>query len=227
MTRPSFTFKNYYRMFKAKGIRLPFYYFFQAHFFDLYYGVDTHLWLPKDYIKQNNENLKYAEIYMASWTNEVKRIFKRVEKILGDTFINYKFIDIGCGKGKVGIIWTKLCSNKNIKQDIFGLDIVPELIEIAQQNHLKIYGTKGNYYIKDVTEINPKEYGQKFILYLYNPFDQFILNKLLIKFKEYETIIIYTNPVHHEFVLKYGFSKIFEHKGFHGNLNTITYKNQI
>jgi len=128
-----FGITDYFRMYKSKGIKLPIYYFFQAHLFDLIHGVDTHKWLPKQY---EDKNKVYASshnhIYMASWTCEIKRVFNRLHRILGKHFEDYTFIDIGCGKGKVGVVWTKCCIKLGITQKIIGIDINQDLIEIAR-----------------------------------------------------------------------------------------------
>lgn len=219
-----FSFVNYWRMLKAKGIKLPIYYFFQAHMFDLLHGVDTHKWLPKTYLKNELDNYEHISMYMASWTSEIKNIFKTLNKILSSEFEKYTFIDIGCGKGKVGIIWDICCKKNGLKQEIYGIDLLEELILIAEKNSLKILGSKGNYFTQDVTKINPSKFGNKFILYLYNPFDEFILRKMLDKFSDFDTLIVYNNPVHSDFLKKNGWEVIFEHNGFHGNLHTIGFK---
>lgn len=111
-----FGFKNYLRMFRSKGIKLPVYYFFQAHLYDLIHGVDTHKWLPKTYLESDaalNKNEYY--IYMASWTCEIKNIFEKIKSYLGKNFSEYTFIDIGCGKGKVPIVWNQCCINQKNK----------------------------------------------------------------------------------------------------------------
>jgi len=132
-----FSFVNYWRMYKAKVIKLPIYYFFQAHIFDLLHGVDTHKWLPKTYLKKELDNYENVSMYMASWTSEVKNIFKTLNKILGSEFEKYTFIDIGCGKGKVGIIWDICCKKIGKKQEIYGIDLLEELILIAEKKLLK------------------------------------------------------------------------------------------
>lgn len=220
-----FSFINYWKMYQAKGIKLPIYYFFQAHLFDLIYKTDTHKWLPKNFVKNEKYDSNNASIYMASWTSEIKKIFKTLSKLLGADFENYTFIDIGCGKGKVGIVWNMCCDKQNKEQHIFGVDLLEELISIAKSNHKKVIGTEGRYFTQDITEINPSKFGNKFILYLYNPFNDVILKKMLEKFSNFETLIVYNNPVYSDTLINNGYTKFFEHKGFHGNLHTIGFKN--
>ncbi len=218
---------NYWRMYKSKGIKLPIYYFFEAHLFDILYGTDTHKWLPKEYLDSENSATDDSSIYMASWTNEVKRIFRSLNDSMGDQFEKYTFIDVGCGKGKVGIIWESCCRSHGRKQDIFGLDLVEELIPIAESNHKKIFGSRGKYLVQDASKINPEQFGNRFILYLYNPFNENILSKMIGRFTSYETIVVYNNPVHGDFLLSKGYSIILSNNGFHGNLHTNVYRRNI
>lgn len=220
----SFSIKNYWRMYRARGIRLPIYYFFQSHLFDLLYGTDTHKWLPKNYASVNPENFEHAEMYMASWTCEVIKTYKTLYRMLGPQLKDYVFIDIGCGKGKVGIIWQDCCYKYSIEQKIFGLDILDELVLCAKENHNKFFKSNGNYAVLDATKINPLEFGRKFILYMYNPFDEFILEKVLERFDDFDALVIYNNPVHSDVLLNMGYKKFFEHNGFHPNLHTIGFK---
>ena len=220
--RVPFSILNYWRMYKARGARLPFYYFFQAHAFDLIHKTDTHKWLPKEYIAHPFENFDNCGMYMASWDCEIKTIFHRTKDLVKN-FSEYTFIDIGCGKGKVTILWALECLKIGLKQKIYGIDILPELIEIAKANHAKVLGNDGNFFCEDATKIVPHDYGDKFILYLYNPFDDFVIDKMLDRFSSDDTLIIYNNPVHASFIIKKGWTPIFEKNGFHPNLHTIIF----
>lgn len=222
-----FGIKNYWRMFKSKGIRLPIYYFFEAHLFDILHGTDTHKWLPKAFINSKTVITSEASIYMASWTNEVKRSFRTLNDMLGVAFENYTFIDVGCGKGKVTIIWESCCRSQGRRQEIYGLELLEDLIPIAQSNYMKIHGEPGKFLVKDASDINPIEFGKKFILYLYNPFNENILERMIRKFSNYETVIVYNNPVHGDLLLSKGYEVIAGSNGFHGNLHTIIFRRCI
>ena len=219
-----FNFFNYLRMFKAHGIRLPIYYFLQAQLFDLIHGTDTHKWVPKNFITSKTFSFDHYSIYMASWTCDIKKIFNTIHNFLGEQINEYTFIDIGCGKGKVLIVWALCCKKLNIKQEIIGIDILGELIEIAQRNHLKVLKSQGRYIVHDIEKIEPHLLGTKFILYLYNPFDEVTLETMLNRFSSLEILIVYNNPIHSDFLRNKGFVEFFKHKGFHGNLNTIGFR---
>lgn len=96
-----------------------------------------------------------------------------------------------------------------------------DLIDIAHANYYKMFNSCGNFFLADATIINPAYYGNKFILYLFNPFDGKIISKMLDRFENYDVIVIYSHPVYQEIFPDRGFNKIFQTNGFHGNLNTI------
>ena len=56
MVEPGFSFKDYYRMYKSRGLRLPVYYFFENHLFDLLNNTDTNVWLPKIHYSEKPKN---------------------------------------------------------------------------------------------------------------------------------------------------------------------------
>jgi SAM-dependent methyltransferase len=223
--KSGFSIKDYWRMFVARGIRLPIYYFLQSHLFDLIYKTDTHTWLPKENYEEVPKNFEHGVLYMCSWTSEVKRIFKIVQTILGNEFSDYTFLDIGCGKGKVAIIWNCECRKRGVKQSIYGIDYYKSFIKIAQQNHQRIFNEQGNYLHLDATQINQSDFGERLIVYLYNPFDEIILGKVLDNLIMLKTIIIYNNPVHSNLLLEKGWNVVHQHSGFHPNQHTIIYQN--
>ena len=220
-----FGINNYWKMFRAKGFMLPVWYFFQSHLFDLIHKTDTHKWLPKEFIDLKINNFNHCVIYMASWTCEIKKIFKSLFKMYGNAFKDYTFIDIGCGKGKVAMVWSQCCNQTGINQKVIGIDLLDELVEIAKNNN-KILGLNAEFFQHDARELNITNYGRKFIIYLYNPFDEVILKELMEKILGCEAIIIYNNPVHSSFFMDNGYKLLFEHQGFHGNLNTLCFQNK-
>jgi len=211
-------------MYKAGGIKLPLYYFSQSHLFDLIHKTNTHTWLLKENYDIALDNFEHGSMYMCSWTSEVKKIFNIVRNLLAKEFSNYTFIDVGCGKGKVAIIWKSECSKVKEKQYIIGLDYYKPLINVAQINHQIFFNEQGNYFHLDATQTNYCDFGDKIILYFYNPFDEIIMEKVLDKLHLLKTIIIYNYPVHSDLIIQKGWEIIHQHNGFHPNLRTIIYK---
>ena len=91
-------------MYKKYGIRLPIDYFLENHLFDLINKVDTHKRVLKEDYVDKPENLEAGVMYMSSFKSI---IFKSLNFIFNtETFFNeYDLIDIGCGKGKVLLVW--------------------------------------------------------------------------------------------------------------------------
>ncbi|MEW5785227.1 MAG: hypothetical protein AB1767_09175 [Bacillota bacterium] len=95
-----FSITAYFKMAKARGLRLPIQYFFQNHLFDIINGADTHFRLEKDDYKTCPRNFEDGILYMSCLTNEVKKALLWVYGRTGINFYDYQFLDLGCGKGK-------------------------------------------------------------------------------------------------------------------------------
>lgn len=215
----SFGLLDYLRMFLKRGVRLPTYYFINAHLFDLIHKTDTHAWLSKDFYIEKPNNINNGSLYMTSWTNEIKRSFNYLyNSNLLD--IPYVFIDIGCGKGKACLTW-RLLEKKFLRHfnRIIGIDYYEPLINIAKNNFINLFKNDGEFYFTDATNFNYSIFPSRLIIYLYNPFDESILEKVLEKLPTC-TIIIYNNPVHLFLFDDFRFKEIYCHKGWHVNLNT-------
>ena len=216
---------NYYRMFKKRGIKLPIFYFLNVHLFDLFHKTDTQEWLPKHNYNKSLKNLNNGVLYMAAWTESINWSFNFCKKNLGKNFNNFKFVDIGCGKGKVLITWDINCKKNKSNMHISGIDYYKPLIEVAKKNLKKIVlYNKIKLEIKDV--INFKFKNEKTIFFLYNPFNLNILNKIIKKLQNKNYLIIYNNPVHLNFFKKNNFHVIGALKKFHKsqNVSILSYK---
>ena len=134
-----FGFKNYVRMFKARGVRYPLSYFFQVRWFDIKMHVDTHLWVPREFESWSLPNSSHGTIYMASQTKDIKKSFVAVHQLLGKEFESYDFLDLGSGKGKVVLLWHILCGKKKIKQSIRGIEYSEALVDISRANFVSLF----------------------------------------------------------------------------------------
>ncbi len=218
MLNKRFRWLDYWQMFIKRGIRLPLNYFLNAHLFDLIRNTDTHTWLPKELFEEQPQNFSSGVLYMTSWTNEIRRTYK----ILHNNYHidkDYVFIDIGCGKGKVCLLWGLLEERRKQTVEIIGIDYYKQFINIAEQNYLKIFGNKGHFKHTDATEFDFRKIGKPIVAYLYNPFDEKILERVLANLP-LETIVIYNNPVHQQTITKNGFELLYEHAGWHPNAHT-------
>jgi predicted RNA methylase len=219
-----FGIKNYINMYKKKGLRYPISYFFQTQLFDLINGTDTHIWLPKEEYRDKPSNFENGTMYMSSWTETIRQATLKAINIFSLVHEDIALIDLGCGKGKVLCVWSKMFPKE---QKIIGVDYSPHLIEICLKNLHKISADNVQVICDNVANVNIPSNSKVNIFYLYNPFDEQILLKFLDKFKNMNSIIIYTNPIYIDIFYKKGFKKIFEKKSWHPNAAYTLLANKI
>jgi SAM-dependent methyltransferase len=218
---------DYWSMLKAKGPRLPINYFLHAHLFDLRYRTDTHRWLPKDSFEERPRNFEHSVLYMCSWTGEVRRAFRRTRELLGEGFRSYAFADIGCGKGKVVLVWRQECARAGLSQPLWGIDYYGRFIEIARANCRRMFGDDGQFLCGDATSMELPGLGQPLIAYMYNPFDEQVLRQVVSRLSRSPSLIIYNNPVHARTILEFGYRAVDERRGFHPNAQTTILSNHV
>lgn len=211
-----FGLKDYFLMYKKRGLRLPIYFFFQTHLFDLMYGTDTHIWLPKKKYNSKPKNFQHGVLYMCSWTNIIKDATNKVIDLFSLNPNDIAFIDIGCGKGKVLCVWKKMFLNS---KKIIGIDYSLQLLKICKKNLKKISASEVELICADASEISLNFDCNTQLFYLYNPFNEKILNKFIDSIKKNNAIIIYNNPVHKNIFLKKGYKEIFNKVSWHPNGN--------
>lgn len=226
---PRFSIKDYFRMGKAKGIRLPIQYFFQNHLFDIIYGTDTHFRLDKKDYDEHPLAFESGVLYMSSVTAEIKNALNKVKKHSGKSFFDFQFFDLGCGKGKSVLIYSLLNSNKS-KFKAVGIEYYKKLAETATLNS-KIIGKSDDvtFANDDAREFKKYLNSEKIIIYLYNPFGSDVLKEVLQQCNNNEVYIIYTDPAHHTTIVSFGYKPVFSKTGLYPNRNTTIYykgKNQ-
>lgn len=209
-----FGLNDYVMMFKKRGIRLPLTYYFQNHLFDIINNTDTHVWLPKIEYNEKLKNFDHGVLYMSSWTNIIKETTDFCLNLVKDHKLKINLIDIGCGKGKVLCVWSKIYKNQF---PLIGIEYSKNLSNICL-NNLKIINAQ-NYQVFncDACDINYNFNSNINIFYLYNPFNRNILKKILRKIVLNKCIVIYNNPVLREEFLNSGFIILKEKKGWHSN----------
>jgi len=216
----TFSIKDYFRMWQVRGIRLPIEYFFQNHLFDLVYGTDTHFRLESEDYEEQPDGFESGGFYMCSCTREVKQSLKLIEKTLGEEFLNYQFIDLGCGKCKTPMIYSFLYGSKARHKPI-GIDYYKPLIDIAEKNLAltglpeKVLAIHG-----DARSFHEYTTSSNLIFYLYNPFGADILKDILESSTGHNVYILYTHPVCQHTVLEMGFDLIFSKKGYYPSTTT-------
>jgi SAM-dependent methyltransferase len=212
-------------MYKMRGIRLPVNYFLENHLFDILNRTNTHRWLPVDDYEEEIENLKHGFLYMCSWTSIIKEATEKAIEISSFDLTNADFIDVGCGKGKVLLVWKKYFSRfKNIK--IIGIDYSKNLLDICEKN-ARIKGIKDiELWNTDVTTIDPSDFRENMLCYLYNPFNEQILDKFLANLTNKNICLIYNNPQYLNVLTEHGFRIIHQVQGWHPNATYTIFSNR-
>ncbi len=219
--------RNYYNMYKKYGFKLIYAYFFYSHFFDIKNRVDTHLWIPVDTLyDENNRYDDHNRYYLGSWSNIIKKTYSLADQFLGSNMDNYSFIDMGCGKGRVLLIWEQLIQKHKRNISLSGIDLNPTLIEIAKNNHRKMFNKEGDFSVQDVCNLSSVEsMNENLIIYMFNPFGEPVIRKMLEQLTDKKVMIIYVNPLHPEPLLEYGYEEIYDQGGWHPILQIKVFTN--
>jgi len=128
---------------------------------------------------------------------------------------NDRILDIGCAKGGAIRCMTKFPFSK-----IDGIEISDILSNIATKNFAKLNERRVG--IKNIDASAFSGYMGYNFLYLYNPFPEEVMKKVLAQIKaqidsKKEIIIIYNNPTCHKQIIKHGFHKVKEFPDMWGN----------
>jgi SAM-dependent methyltransferase len=198
--------------------------FLERQLFDLIHGTTTYEVVDKaDFLPI--VDLKHGKAYYASWTNEVKNSHQVLIHLLKNHFTDYVFIDLGCGKGKACLVWE--IQNRRLAQNqfIYGLDYYEPFIKIAQKNYVQVFKQSGNFYHVDAQHFDYQQFNKPLIIYLFNPFDAYLLDAVLSKIGSTPCICIYNIPMHQEVFDKHEFQRIYSKDGPNQNQKTIIYSN--
>lgn len=217
---------DYLQILRNRGIKVAFMYFYDSHLFDIIHGTNTTLRLVRDDHKNIPPNFNHGTYYMASLSSEITKIFQFLHNKLAD-FENYTFIDIGCGKGKVNLTWLLELKKRQLNQFTLGIDYYYPLIKIARDNNRLLFKSEGFFACCDITSLDLKLVSDKLILYLYNPFDEVILENLMQCVSAIDCLIVYVNPVHEKIIRKYNFNTIYKSSGFYPSQNVIIFQKNI
>ena len=112
------------------------------------------------------------------------------------------------------------CMTKFSFSKIDGIEISDILSNIATKNFVKLNEQRVG--IKNVDASTFSGYIDYDFFYLYNPFPEEVMKKVLLQIKaqidsKKEIIIIYNNPMCHKQIIKHGFHKIKEFPDMWGN----------
>jgi SAM-dependent methyltransferase len=136
--------------------------------FDRRHGTDTSgvlgLWENTAF----SPNARFGLRYQASEEAELIEVASR----LAMDPRNFTFIDIGCGKGRILLVAARLGFRR-----IVGVELAPELVDVAKKNLAKLAVTNALLIHGDAAEyVFPPG---ALLTYLYNPFGAPVMSQLL------------------------------------------------
>jgi len=215
---------DYWKTYRHQGLRSVWANLIERYWFDWRFGTDTGLPLARPDFQEHPRHFEHGLSYASSWTSEVQLIFQQVRTLLGNSFAEWCFVDIGCGKGKVVLQWQQECRRAGIQQEAIGVDYYEPLIQIAQSNHRKLFSDTGRFVVGEASLIDFRDFGDQVIAYLYNPFDDVVLRAVLRNLAQQPCVLIYTNPTHGHLPEQFGF-RLHSHKrkSFHVNQETMIF----
>lgn len=221
----NFSFRDLWNMFLSAGLRLPVRYLFECWWYDLSRSVSTHnRMLPNEFL-DDPINEEGCVIYMCSWTSIVRRAtFEALSRMKEQTNTPPILVDIGSGKGKTLFVWSENKKIANSSADLIGVEFSTKLVQMYRANVLshKFLSKIPEVVLENVLDCSLFKKNNPYILYLYNPFSEEILDKFVKKIeKEFQfkqpLIVIYNNPVHEETFNKSKFELLCEWRHWHPN----------
>ena len=158
--------------------------------FDWKWRVNTAGIIPPD--KDRDRIRKSSNAYEGT----LPWVFRRALSSVPADFARLVFIDVGCGKGR-----TLLMASEHRFKDIIGVELEPELAEIARQNVIRS-GRSGERISVVCANAAEYEYPEdNLLVYLSNPFQEEVMAATIHNLraaavrKDRELYVLYHQPV--------------------------------
>jgi SAM-dependent methyltransferase len=136
--------------------------------FDRMHGTDTGGLEPLWKLSIRSPNARFGERYEATHERELTAALD----FLGEDLRSFVFIDLGCGKGR-----TLLVASSMGFERVIGVEFARELAEIAQRNLNRVQARNAMVLHADAADFEFPD--GNVVLYLYNPFSEEIVQKVL------------------------------------------------
>lgn len=199
-----------------RGPRFAITYFMESVAFDLAYGTNTHLRVPKPDQKETpGGDRKDGLLYVASLTSVVREALACCRKTGGEAlFSEAQFIDLGCGKGKALLVYAKESATARSPTAV-GIEYDEALCHIARSNVMRMGTTASSVEIHCDSAVNVASYlnAPVAIIYLYNSFQGQTLRKVLGMLADHPHWLIYVDPAEERALPLYGYETQRHHKG--------------
>ena len=187
-----------FKRIRQKGIKKSFfslYSYMHDKYFDFKFNTDTFSWVQVNELDVNDKKKEHAVLYQATRVLPLRQLFEKLNISKESTLV-----DIGCGKGRVLLVASEFGF-----EDVRGIEFSPSLCEIAKKNIIKFKNKTGRTSSFRVVISDAAQYqfeDDEDVFFLYNPFDEVILNKVLQNISaslnrcNRKVQIIYANAVH-------------------------------
>ena len=176
------------------------------------------------HISLNKNSISRASATKTAWLVNIDRCFKMIRLIGGYSnkeIENFRWIDVGCGNGLASIYVAYKYKIKS--QFLFDFDL--RCVTQAKQNYKKyndsLFGKwfhisqpKIKYNDASIEKI-PNNYKGINIIYLYDPFDQFILKKFIninAEIFKKRCIIFYLNDINRKIIFEELKNNVYRYK---------------
>lgn len=208
---------------RRQGLRFVYLNLMQRLLFDLRHGTDTTRPLAKDSYETKPSGFLGGNEYSGAFTDEIVWAFRHLHRVLGKRLGEYFFADIGCGKGKVLIVWNQCLKSVGTSQRTIGIEYYEPLVRVAVRNYVKVFGTSPEILHADAGNFRYGDVGRRAIFFLYNPFDARIMASFARAVDDIECFVVYNNPRHADVLVQSGFIEVARKSGSHVNENTIVF----
>jgi hypothetical protein len=183
--------------------------------FDIVNGTNTHLRVPKASRASVVPEYQDGVLYVASWTSVVRDTLAAAEMLVGaERFRESQFFDLGCGKGKAVLVYTKL-HGQQARYPAVGIEYDQPLCEMASRNLRILKAAVGRAEVHCDSALNFEKYVRSrfLIVYLYNPFQGDTLHAVLRTIGKYQHVLLYVDPVEKDILAQYGYQIRASHVG--------------
>lgn len=189
---------------RNRGIKKSFisaYSYFYDYYYDKKFKVDTHTWVQVDDLDVEECKKEHAVLYQPTRVLPLRKLFREL-----NLPSHFTFVDIGSGKGRVLLLASEFGFEK-----VIGIEFSKFLCSIAKNNINSFKhntGTKTVFQVINDDASNYKYVDNENVFFLYNPFDEVILEKVIeniaasLKSQKRKAWMIYANAVHRDLIEK-------------------------
>lgn len=150
-----------------------------THDFDIRYGVNTSGLVDGRDLHSGHQNDRFITAYFGVPPSRLINALELWQRTSQRTTSQYRFIDIGCGKGRALLLASQFGF-----RDVFGIELQPNLAQIASENMQRwreqnSVPTEFSILCGDGPSLLPQLLTGPVLIYLYNPFHAPVLRDLL------------------------------------------------